>query len=85
MPHTYAVVGLMNEHQLAISETTITGREELQNPDGLIHYWTLMQLTLQRAKTAREAIEVMASLVEEFGYRVHRASPSPSPTPTRCG
>jgi dipeptidase len=69
VPHTYAVVGLMNEHQLAISETTTTGREELQDPDGLIHYWTLMQLTLQRAKTAREAIKVMASLVEEFGYQ----------------
>ena len=69
VPHTYAVVGLMNEHQLAISETTTTGREELQNPDGLIHYWTLMQLTLQRAKTAREAIEVMASLVDNFGYQ----------------
>ena len=69
VPHTYAVVGLMNEHQLAISETTTTGREELQNPDGLIHYWTLMQLALERAKTAREAIEVMTSLVAEFGYR----------------
>ena len=69
VPHTYAVVGLMNEHQLAISETTTTGREELQNPDGLIHYWTLMQLALERARTAREAIEVMTSLVEEFGYQ----------------
>ncbi len=59
----------MNEHQLAITETTTTGREELQNPDGLIHYWTLMQLTLQRATTAREAIEVMTSLVEEHGYQ----------------
>ena len=67
--HTYGVVGLMNEHQLAISETTTTGREELENPDGLIHYWTLMQLTLERAKTAREAIEVMAGLVEAHGYR----------------
>jgi dipeptidase len=69
VPHTYAVVGLMNEHQLAISETTTTGREELQDPDGLLHYWTLMQLTLERAKTAREAINIMASLVEEFGYQ----------------
>ncbi len=42
VPHTYAVVGLMNEHQLAISETTTTGRKELQDPEGLIHYWTLM-------------------------------------------
>jgi dipeptidase len=68
-PHTYAVVGLMNEHQLAISETTTTGRKELQNPDGLFHYWDLMQLALQRARTAREAIEVMGSLVAAYGYR----------------
>jgi dipeptidase len=67
--HTHGVVGLMNDHQLAISETTTTGREELENPDGLIHYWTLMKLTLERAATAREAIAVMASLVEEHGYR----------------
>jgi len=67
--HTYAVVGLMNEHQLTISETTTTGREELQNPEGLIHYWDLMKLALKRARTPREAIEVMTSLVEEFGYR----------------
>ncbi len=67
--HTYAVVGLMNEHQVAISETTTTGREELQDPDGLIHYWDLMQLALQRARTAREAITVMADLVATHGYR----------------
>lgn len=67
--HTYGVVGLMNEHQLTISETTTTGREELQNPEGLIHYWDLMRLALKRARTAREAIEVMTALVEEFGYR----------------
>ncbi len=66
--HTYKVVGLMNEHQLAIGETTTTGRRELQNPDGALHYWTLMQLALQRAKTARQAIKVMTSLVEEYGY-----------------
>ena len=67
--HTYAMVGQMNEHQLAIAETTTTGREELQNPEGLLHYWDLMQLALQRARTAREAIEVMTSLVAEHGYR----------------
>ena len=66
--HTYKVVGLMNEYQLAIGETTTTGREELQNSDGVLHYWTLMHITLQRAKTAREAIEVMTSLVEQYGY-----------------
>jgi len=67
--HTYAVVGLMNEHQLAISETTFSGREELRNPDGLLHYWDLMQFALQRARTAREAIGVITSLVDEYGYR----------------
>ena len=67
--HTYAVVYLMNEHQLAVSETTFSGREELQNPDGLLHYWDLMRLALQRAKTAREAIKVMVDLVSEYGYR----------------
>jgi dipeptidase len=67
--HTYAVVGLMNEHQLAISETTFDGREELRNPEGLLHYWDLMRLALKRAKTAREAIEVMTGLVDEYGYR----------------
>jgi dipeptidase len=66
---TYKVVGLMNEHQLTISETTTTGREELQDPEGLLHYWDLMQLALQRARTAREAIDVMTSLVTEYGYR----------------
>jgi dipeptidase len=67
--HTYAVVGLMNEHQLAISETTFDGRAELENPDGLLHYWDLMRLALQRAKTAREAIGVITDLVAEYGYR----------------
>jgi len=67
--HTYAVVDLMNEHQLAISETTFDGRKELRNPEGLLHYWDLMWLALQRAKTAREAIEVMTDLVDRYGYR----------------
>lgn len=69
VPHTYAVVGLMNEHQLALSETTFDGRLELENPDGLLHYWELMQLALQRAKTAHEAIQVITQLVAEYGYR----------------
>lgn len=67
--HTYAVVGLINEHQLAISETTYGGRDELYNPDGMLHYWNLMQLALQRCKTAREAVKLMTDLVEEYGYR----------------
>ncbi len=67
--HTYAYVGLMNEHQLAISETTFEGREELRNPNGILDYWNLMLLALQRAKTAKEAIMVMTNLVDEYGYR----------------
>jgi dipeptidase len=66
--HTYAVTGIMNEHQVAIGETTFDGRPELQNPEGGIPYWTLMQLALQRSRTAREAIDVMANLVDEYGY-----------------
>ncbi len=69
VPHTFAVVGMMNQHQLVISETTFDGREELRNPDGLLHYWDMMDLALKRAKTAREAIAVMTDLVAEYGYR----------------
>jgi dipeptidase len=66
--HTYGTFGIMNEHQLAIGETTFDGRLELQNKQGGINYWTLMQLALQRARSAREAIKVMTDLVDEFGY-----------------
>jgi len=69
VPHTYAVVDLMNEHQLAISETTFGGREELEDTLGLLHYWDMMTLALQRATTARQAIMVMTDLVETYGYR----------------
>lgn len=68
-PHTNAVVHLINEHQVVIGETTFTGREELINPNGVLHYWWLMRLALQRARTAREAITVIADLVDEYGYR----------------
>jgi dipeptidase len=67
--HTYAVVDLMNQHQLTISETTFGGREELEDSTGLLHYWDLMELALQRAKTAREAIGVMTDLAAQYGYR----------------
>ncbi len=67
--HTFKVVDLMNEHQVAISETTFEGRKELVNPDGLFFYWTLMRLALQRSKTAREAIDVIVSLSNKYGYR----------------
>ena len=67
-PYTYAVVGLMNEKQVSIVETTWTGRKELQNREGWLDYFTLMHLALQRAATAREAIAVMDALVQEYGY-----------------
>ncbi len=67
-PHTYSVVGLMNEHQVALGETTFTGRPELQDPEGIVDYEALMVFALQRARSAREAIQVMGSLVAEYGY-----------------
>ncbi len=67
--HTYSVIGNMNENQVAIGETTYGGREELFTQTGAImDYGSLIYVALQRAKTAREAIEVMTSLVDEFGY-----------------
>jgi len=67
--HTCRKTGiLMNEFQLALGETTFVGREELWDKNLPIKYWELMDLTLQRAKNAREAIEVMTSLVEQYGY-----------------
>lgn len=68
VPHTYSVVGNMNEHQLVIGETTYGGREELQNPEGIMDYGSLIYVTLQRAKTAREAISTMVDLCDKFGY-----------------
>lgn len=65
--HTYSVVGNMNEHQLAISETTYGGRPELEG-QGVIDYGSLIYITLQRAKNAREAIKVMSELIERYGY-----------------
>ena len=52
--HTYQVVGNMNEHQLAISETTYGGLKQLDKPNGLIDYGSLIYITLQRAKNARK-------------------------------
>lgn len=65
--HTYNVVGNMNEHQLTIGETTWGGREELWDTVG-IDYGSLMYIALERCKTAREAIDCMVSLVEQYGY-----------------
>jgi len=66
--HTYNVVGNMNENQVAIGETTFTGREELQDTTGLVDYGTLIYTALQRARTAREAIQIMTDLVSKYGY-----------------
>src|SRR6056297_3340798 len=66
--HTYRVVGNVNEHQLAIGETTYGVRSELRDSTGIIDYGSLIYLTLQRAKNAREAIKVMSELVENYGY-----------------
>lgn len=66
--YTYNVVGLMNEKQVTIVETTFDGRLELVNDEGLLDYFSLMRLALQRSSTAREAIRCMAQLVDEYGY-----------------
>lgn len=65
---TYNVIGNMNEHQLAIAETTFGGRSELSDSTGIIDYGSLIYITLQRARNAREAIRVMTNLVKEYGY-----------------
>ena len=67
--HTYSVVGNMNEHQLAIGETTYGGREELASEiEGGIDYGSYIYLTLQRAKNAREAIQVLAGFMSQYPY-----------------
>jgi dipeptidase len=66
--HTYSVVGNMNEHQLSIGETTYGGIEGLVDPEAIVDYGSLIYITLQRAKNAREAIKVMSELVSEYGY-----------------
>lgn len=66
--HTYKVIGYINEHQVALGETTFGGRTELIDPTGIIDYGSLMFLALERSTSAREAIKIMADLVEEYGY-----------------
>ncbi len=66
--YTYAVVGLMNEKQVSIVETTWGGRKELQDPYGWMDYFSLMNLALQRSASAREAIAVMDRLCRDYGY-----------------
>ncbi len=65
---TYNVIGNINEWQVTIGETTFGGREEMVDSTGIIDYGSLIYLALQRSKTAREAIKVMTSLVETYGY-----------------
>ena len=66
--YTYQTIGFMNEHQVAIGESTFGGRGELVDTSGLMDYAALMFIATQRAKTAREAIKIIAELVEEHGY-----------------
>ena len=66
--HTYSVVGNMNQHQVSIGETTYGGRPELADSLGKIDYGSLMYITLQRAKNAREAILVFSQFVSDYGY-----------------
>jgi len=68
VPETFTVVGNMNEHQVSVGETTWGGRADLEDPEAVMDYGSLMYIALQRAKTAREAIDVMTGLVAEYGY-----------------
>jgi dipeptidase len=66
--HTYSVVGNMNQHQLSIGETTFGGREGLMDSTAIVDYGSLIYMTLQRAKNAREAIATFSQLVSDYGY-----------------
>ncbi|MBE6264290.1 MAG: dipeptidase [Prevotella sp.] len=66
--HTYNVIGNINEYQVTIGETTYGGREEMVDTTGILDYGSLIYIALQRSKTAREAIRVMTTLVEKYGY-----------------
>ena len=68
VPHTYKTVGNMNEHQLIIGETTWGGRLELMDSTAIMDYGSLIYVALQRARTAREAIQVIVDLANEYGY-----------------
>ncbi|MBQ2843566.1 MAG: C69 family dipeptidase [Alistipes sp.] len=68
VPTTYRTLGNSNEHSLFITETTFGGRPELEDPKGGIDYGSLIYITLQRAKTAREAIDIIVDLANTYGY-----------------
>ncbi len=65
---TYTVIGNMNENQVTIAETTFGGRSELADSTAIMDYGSLIYVTLQRARSAREAIKIMTNLVKEYGY-----------------
>lgn len=67
-PETYNVLGNINEYQVSIAETTFGGREEMADSTGIMDYGSLIYVALQRSKTAREAIKVMTTLAETYGY-----------------
>ena len=68
VPTTYSTVSNMNEHSLIITETTYGGRHELEDAKGIMDYGSLIYIALQRAKTAREAIDVIVDLANTYGY-----------------
>lgn len=68
VPVTYTTIGNMNEHGLTISESTWGGRPELADTTGIMDYGSLIYVTLERARTPREAIKIMTDLVDEYGY-----------------
>ena len=84
VPHTYQTVGNMNEYQVIITETTWGGRPELEDKRGRIDYGSLIYIALQRAKTAREAIDVIVQLANEYGY-ASEGETFPLPIRTRPG
>lgn len=65
---TYNVIGNINEYQVSIGETTFGGREELVDTTGILDYGSLIYIALQRSRTAREAIKVMTTLTDKYGY-----------------
>ena len=65
---TYNVIGNSNEWQVTIGETTFGGRHEMADSTGVIDYGSLIYIALQRSKTARQALQIMTSLVEQYGY-----------------
>ena len=68
LPVTYSTIGNMNEHSVIITETTWGGLSQLEDPNGKIDYGSLIYITLQRAKTAREAISIIVDLANTYGY-----------------